>query len=603
MKMKKMLKALVVNTHHMTNLTMSTKKCPRENEQITRKLQVVPLNHPQKFISKILLQVDKDWEMFAIDVLNISEKVVEEAVMTNDNFEDLVLETSNMQDPTNISSSDEILVSCGTRIGKVGISKLSEAFNKSHIRSDDGATFLKTLELKNVIKKTYVSLLQKLTSCKLYGARKILLFNFETDLQQLKDTMRNHGKNDWEIFAIEVLDIPEKNVSDAVQNYDTYKEQIEGLFREITAKLIGVMGDIKTGKLENKNILEFNLQYVEGEGIYYFRNLDSTQSEQSSNEEIIYQQDPPTIKSRDGMLKLCREMIGKVGIRRLLAALTKGDIETEDETNVLEKLDKDGIINKDCANLLSTLSDCKLFRARKIVFAYLEADLWNYINNHICPQISLDWEIFAVEVLKLEIDHVLDIIGHTNDEKEQILSMFRKWMFMYGQNKEIYKQILQDLINADEFNSQKLIQENTPKDTTALKVKPTDEGNCSKEFLAMLTQCSERIGVAGSKRLPKANSKRGIFNVLSTFYEAPEGILVDDSVNSLGRLCCMLYDANLLTARDVVITYIEKKLREVITTISKEKASDWNKFAWYGLSLSETDILHIERAVKSKEGK
>ncbi|XP_071843776.1 uncharacterized protein [Apostichopus japonicus] len=48
------------------------------------------LKDPQKFISKILLQVNKDWELFAIEVLNISEKVVEEAVMKNDNFADQI---------------------------------------------------------------------------------------------------------------------------------------------------------------------------------------------------------------------------------------------------------------------------------------------------------------------------------------------------------------------------------------------------------------------------------------------------------------------------------------------------------------------------------
>ncbi|XP_071843790.1 uncharacterized protein [Apostichopus japonicus] len=180
-----------------------------------------------------------------------------------------------------------------------------------------------------------------------------------------------------------------------------------------------MMDDINThNKLEKRNLLEeFNLQSVEEEGRYYFKNMESTQSEKSSNEEIIYQQDPPTIESRDDMLKLCRDRIGKVGIRRLLAAFKKGDVETGDGTNILKKLDANEVINKDCANLLSKLSDCNLFRARKIVVAYLEADLWKYITNNLCPQISLDWELYAVDVLGLGKLHVVDIVEHTKDEK------------------------------------------------------------------------------------------------------------------------------------------------------------------------------------------
>ncbi|XP_071843793.1 uncharacterized protein [Apostichopus japonicus] len=616
------------------------------------------LKDPQKFISKILLQVNKDWEIFAIEILNISEKVVKEAVMKNNNLEDqinaatknmtsyhievldenaelceefgfeyvkrekgcfllhinntqadLILEASQENDPTNISSSDDILVSCGFRIGKIGIKKLLEAFGKTCIGSADGATILKTLEQTNVIGKPYVNLLRQLTNCKIYGARKILLFYIEKDLQQLKATIRNHVKNDWEIFAIEILDIPEKLVEDAVINYDTYEDHIEVVIRKITAEHIDMMNDIKThNKLKKKNKLsEFNLQSVEKEGRYYFRNLESTQSEKSPNEEKICQKDPPTIESRDCMLKLCRERIGKVGIRRLLAALKTGNIETKDETNILKKLYEHGVINKNCANLLSKLSDCKLFRARKIVIAYLEADLWNYITNSICPQISVDWEIFAVDVLGLENCYVVEIIEHTKDEKEQVLSMFRKWRYMYGQRKEVSNQILQDLIYAKNISSKIMSKDNRPKDNTALKVKPINEGGCSKDFLAMLTNCSKRIGVAGSKRFAEINSQGGIrkflvaTGVVGASAEAPEGISVDDSVDSLGQLCSMLSKANLFTARDVVITYIEKKLKDVITQISKKRASTWDKLAWYGLSLSNEDVVHIERAEKSNE--
>ncbi|XP_071843767.1 uncharacterized protein [Apostichopus japonicus] len=478
---------------------------------------------PEKFISKILLQVNKDWEIFAVDTLNISERVVKEAVMKNNNLEDqinaatknmtsdhievldknaelwkkfgfeyvkgengcflqhitntqadLMLEASQENAVTNISSSpgsDDILVSCGIRIGKIGMKNLLKAFGEKYTGSEDGATILKMLEHTNVIRKPYVNLLRKLTKCKIYGARKILLFKFETDLQQLKATIRNYVKNDWEIFAIEILDIPKKLVEDAVINYDTYKDQIEVVIREITAEHIGMMDDINThNKLEKKRILsEFNLQSVEKDGRYNFRNLDSTQSEKSSNEDIICKQDPPTIESRDDMLKLCRERIGKVGIRRLLAALTKGDIETEDETNVLEKLHKDGTIKKDCANLLSNLSDCKLFRARKIVIAYLEADLWNYITDSICPQISLDWEIFAVDVLKLPPRKVVDIIEHTKDENGQVLSMFRKWRHACGHETGISKQFLQDLINAREISSKTLSKDNRPNNSKGTK--------------------------------------------------------------------------------------------------------------------------------------
>ncbi|PIK48997.1 cell adhesion molecule 1a isoform 1, partial [Apostichopus japonicus] len=507
------------NTNHLaTKRTHTTWQ--RSDSSFPKTDLTSDLKDPQKFISKILLQVNKDWEIFAIEILNISEKVVKEAVMKNNNLEDqinaatknmtsyhievldknaelceefgfeyvtrengcflphinntqadLILEASQENDPTNISSSDDILVSCGIRIGKIGIKKLLEAFGKTYDGSADGATILKTLEQTNVIGKPYVNLLRQLTNCKIYGARKILFFYFEKDLQQLKATIRNHVKNDWEIFAIEILDIPEKLVEDAVINYDTYEDQMEVVIRKITAEHIEMMNDINThNKLKKKNKLsEFNLQSVEEEGRYYFRNLESTQSENSSNEDIICQQDPPTIESRDDMLKLCRDRIGKVGIRRFLAAFTTGDIETEDETNVLEKLDKDGLINIDCANLLSNLSDCKLFRARKIVCDYLEADLWNYINNHLCPQISLDWEIFAVEVLKLENDHVLDIIEHTNDEKGQILSMFRKWRSIRGQQEKVSKPFLQVLIEDNELSGKIMSKDNRLKDVTAVK--------------------------------------------------------------------------------------------------------------------------------------
>ncbi|XP_071843775.1 uncharacterized protein [Apostichopus japonicus] len=474
--------------------------------------------------------------------------------------------------------------------------KLLEAFGEKDIGTEDGATILKTLEQTNLIRKPYVDLLRQLTKCNIYGARKILLLNFETDLQRLKATIRNNVKNDWEIFAIEILHITEELVEDAVINYDTYDDQIEVVISEITAEHIGMMDDINThNKLEKRNLLEeFNLQSVEEE-------------EQSSSEEIIPQQDLSSIESRDDMLKLCRERIGKVGIRRLLTALTKGNIETEDETNVLEKLDKDGVINKDCANLLSTLSDCKLFRARKIVFAYLEADLWKYITYDLCPQISLDWEIFAVDVLELETYYVVDIIEQNKDEKGQVLSMFRKWRYMHGQQKTFSKQFLQELINANKLSSKILSKENRPKDVTALKVTQTNEGDCSNEFSEMLTNFRKRIGVVGREHFAERNSKNGLLRVLDfvgeviNFSGASEGISVDDSVNSLGKLCFMLREANLFTARDVVITYIEKKLHEVIATISKERASDWDKLAKYGLSLSDEDVVYLERTAQSNE--
>ncbi|PIK60893.1 hypothetical protein BSL78_02209 [Apostichopus japonicus] len=326
-----------------------------------------------------------------------------------------------------------------------------------------------------------------------------------------------------------------------------FVDQIEVVIREITAEHIGMMDDIKRhNKLEKIKVLsEFNLQSVEEEGRYYFKNMEIPQSEKSSNEDIICKQDPPTIESR--------ERIGKVGIRRLLAALTDGDIETEDETNVLEKLDEDGIINKDCANLLSNLSDCKLLRARKIVIAYLEADLWSYITNDLCPQISLDWEIFAVDVLKLHPTKVVDIIEHTKDENGQVLSMFRKWRYACGHKTGISKQFLQDLINKNEISSKILSKDYRPKHLIG---KPTNGGDCSEEFLEMLTHLSKRIGVFGRERLEEINSK----GVIVRIFGPPEEIKVDDSVNSLGQLCHMLYEANLFTARDVVITYIEKRM-------------------------------------------
>ncbi|PIK60887.1 hypothetical protein BSL78_02203 [Apostichopus japonicus] len=177
--------------------------------------------------------------------------------------------------------------------------------------------------------------------------------NKQADLQQLKATIRNHVKNDWEIFAIEILEIPKYLVAgcgyklrplqrskmeesserriclESEFQYRNHRffsvkssilsgnnkcslrlfvDQIEIVIREITAEHIGMMDGIKThNNLEKKNILsEFNLQSVEKDGRYYFRNLDSTQSEKSSNDETICQQDPPTIESRVDMLKLQR---------------------------------------------------------------------------------------------------------------------------------------------------------------------------------------------------------------------------------------------------------------------------------------------------------
>ncbi|PIK60895.1 hypothetical protein BSL78_02211, partial [Apostichopus japonicus] len=100
----------------------------------------------------------------------------------NNTQAELILEASQENVVTNISSSpesDDILVSCGIRIGKIGMKKLLEAFNKKYTGSADGSTILKTLEQTNLIRKPYVNLLRQLTKCKIYGARKILLFNFE----------------------------------------------------------------------------------------------------------------------------------------------------------------------------------------------------------------------------------------------------------------------------------------------------------------------------------------------------------------------------------------------------------------------------------------
>lgn len=81
---------------------------------------------------------------------------------------------------------------------------------------------------------------------------------------------------------------------------------------------------------------------------------------------------------RDEMIALCRERIGNVGIRRLLAAFKQSNIETKEEANVLKTLDKIGVISKDCNNLLLELSHCKLYRARKIVLAHSERGLLFY---------------------------------------------------------------------------------------------------------------------------------------------------------------------------------------------------------------------------------
>lgn len=47
--------------------------------------------------------------------------------------------------------------------------------------------------------------------------------------------------------------------------------------------------------------------------------------------------------------------------------------------------------------------------------------------------------------------------------------------------------------------------------------------------------------------------------------------------------------------------YLE--LHELISNISEEGASYWDKVAKYGLSLSEEDVLYLERADRSNKGK
>lgn len=88
---------------------------------------------------------------------------------------------------------------------------------------------------------------------------------------------------------------------------------------------------------------------------------------------------------------------------------------------------------------------------------------------------------------------------------------------------------------------------------------------CSEKVLKMIMNCNKRIGSVGWKRLGEANTPfvtSAIRDLSSLFTmdkpEAKEEVSVNDSVESLWQLCCMLYRANLLTARYVVISYIEE---------------------------------------------
>ncbi|XP_071842724.1 uncharacterized protein [Apostichopus japonicus] len=514
-----------------------------------------------------------------------------------------VTDATHNQGCTNDATRDDLLVSCGKTIGKVGISRLLEAF-KLKIDTDDGAALLGTLEKTKLIKKPYIDLLGKLSECRLYVARKIILYHLETDVQQLQDLIRYRVKNDWEIFVTEILGISEDTVANAIHNSDNYKDQIEEIIGEITAKHVQIMSGIYNKENHEKpNILsEFNLECDEEEGRLNFRNLDSKQS-YTSNEESI-NQDSPIIESRDEMIALCRESIGNVGIRRLLAAFKQSNIETEKEANVLKKLDKIGVISKDCNNLLRKLSHCKLYRARKIVLAHSERDLLRHITK-LHSKISVDWEIFAVDVLKLDKLDVIEIIENNKDDNGRVLSIFRKWRSTFGQTDEDLSLILHKLVTGNECADIILSEQNRKRNCSALAAKRGDTDTCSEDLISMLSICNSMIGVAGTKRLAEISTEqrsywqKWMFNRQS---ETPEWQSITYNIVSLGRLSSILYKANLFSARDVVIQNIEKVLQNEISTISKNRASNWDKLAKYGLSLSDKDVACLETKIKSNEG-
>lgn len=63
------------------------------------------------------------------------------------------------------------------------------------------------------------------------------------------------------------------------------------------------------------------------------------------------------------------------------------------------------------------------------------------------------------------------------------------------------------------------------------------------------------------------------------------------------------YDPIYICGLFVTISFVYLELEKVVATITKERASDWDKLALYGLSLSKKDVLYLDRAAMSNEGK
>lgn len=94
---------------------------------------------------------------------------------------------------------------------------------------------------------------------------------------------------------------------------------------------------------------------------------------------------------------------------------------------------------------------------------------------------------------------------------------------------------------------------------------------CSDEVLKMITNCNMRIGSVGWKRLGEAYTSfesstiSVVFSLLTSSKPgAIKEVSVDDSVESLWKLCRILYRASLLTARNVVIHFIENGICDTL---------------------------------------
>lgn len=199
----------------------------------------------------------------------------------------------------------------------------------------------------------------------------------------------------------------------------------------------------------------------------------------------------------------------------------------------------------------------------------------------LAAKVTCDWEIFALDDLKLPENDVIAIVKSTNDFQGQIQAAFETWLiYNDGQPLETLKRMLIDIWQKSTVCSQNKFDIFPEKSTdgtdtrtsqckditetnTKCLYKELVESGCERKFSLLLNNISERVGEVGVENLQKHYSANGEHKTITTsavfFKHLLDTKQVRDTIDSLNQLCKALKESRLFSAQNLVLNNIKRR--------------------------------------------